>query len=186
MKSILTKLGNIQRDLKAPKSQFNSFAKYNYRNAEDILEALKPLLSKEKCVLVLNDDLVNLGERFYVKAFATLTCIETDERIESSALAREALDRKGQDESQITGTASSYARKYALNGLFCIDDTKDADTMENKEDVSGAIAKMNKAKTIPELTEIFKSLKDSEKKNPDVIQAGKNRKEVIMAEIPTV
>lgn len=178
----MNKLNEIQKTLKAPKGQYNSFGKYNYRSCEDILEAVKPLLGE--ATLTISDEVVNVGDRYYIKATVTLT--SEKELWTATAYARESENKKGMDESQITGTASSYARKYALNGLFCIDDTKDADTMENKEDVSGAIAKMSKAKTVPELTEIFKSLKDSEKKSPDVIQAGKKRKEEIMAEIPIV
>ena len=128
----MKKLVNIQSELKAPKGNFNSFGKYKYRSCEDILEAVKPLLSKYKCVLILSDDIVQVGERYYIKATATLTDTETGESITNSALARESQEKKGMDDSQITGTASSYARKYALNGLFAIDDTKDADTDEFK------------------------------------------------------
>lgn len=119
----------IQQELKAPKNQFNSFGKYSYRNCEDILEAVKPLLAKVNMILVISDDLVQVGDRYYVKATARLT---KDGKLvaEASAFAREAEIKKGMDESQITGTASSYARKYCLNGLFLIDDTKDADTDE--------------------------------------------------------
>lgn len=120
----------IQQELKAPKGQYNDFGKYKYRSAEDILEAVKPLLAAEKLLLILTDDLVNTGDRYYVKAEA-LVCDETGKPIVStSAFAREDETQKGKDGSQITGTASSYARKYALNGLFLIDDTKDADTNE--------------------------------------------------------
>lgn len=117
------KVSEIQNTLKAPKSQYNSFGKYKYRNCEDILEGVKPLLSG--LVLTMCDDVVLIGDRFYVKATATLT--DGKESISNAAFARESLSKKGMDDSQITGTASSYARKYALNGLFCIDDTKDAD-----------------------------------------------------------
>ena len=127
---IKKKLGEIQCELKAPKGQYNSFGKYKYRSCEDILEAVKPLLKKNGCVLKLSDDVVNIGDRFYVKATAALLSVDDDEGIFVTAWAREELEKKGQDGSQITGTASSYARKYALNGLFCIDDTKDADTDE--------------------------------------------------------
>ncbi len=117
----------IQKELKAPKNQYNSFGKYKYRNCEDILEAVKPLLGD--ATLVISDEIVQLGDRYYVKATATLT--EGEASISATAYARETLDKKGMDEAQITGAASSYARKYALNGLFCIDDTKDADAQEN-------------------------------------------------------
>lgn len=129
MKHLIT----IQKELKANKSQYNSFGKYKYRSAEDILEAVKPLLYKEECILTLSDELVALGwgenQRFYIKATATLRT--PDETFTVSAYAREDETKKGMDGSQITGTASSYARKYALNGLFCIDDAKDADTDEH-------------------------------------------------------
>lgn len=123
----MRRLINIQQELKAPKNQRNAFGGYMYRSAEDILEAVKPLLAEQKVVLVINDEVINLGNRFYIKATATIFDEEGKEVAHSSALAREPDIKKGQDESQITGAASSYARKYALNGLFCIDDTKDAD-----------------------------------------------------------
>lgn len=123
-------LASIQHELKAPKGQYNSFGKYNYRSCEDILEAVKPLLKKYNAVLVLEDSIVNVGERWYIKATAKFETLDDDGAITATAFAREPLDKKGMDESQITGTASSYARKYALNGLFLIDDTKDADTDE--------------------------------------------------------
>lgn len=128
---IQEKLMKIQSELKAPKGQYNNFGKYNYRSCEDILEAVKPLLAKNACTLVLSDDVKIVGDRIYIKATATITHID-GECISNSAFAREASEKKGMDDSQITGTASSYARKYALNGLFCIDDTKDADTDEYK------------------------------------------------------
>ena len=124
----MKQLIEIQKELKAPKGQYNSFGKYKYRSAEDILEAVKPLLHKYGCQLTLSDDIVLVGDRFYVKATASITA--DGEAVSVSAFAREDLDKKGMDGSQITGTASSYARKYALNGLFLIDDTKDADTDE--------------------------------------------------------
>lgn len=124
----MKKLIAIQHDLKAPKGNYNSFGKYKYRSCEDILEAVKPLLSREECTLTITDDIVQVGDRFYIKATAKIT--DGTETVEVSALAREATEKKGMDDSQVTGTASSYARKYALNGLFLIDDTKDADTDE--------------------------------------------------------
>ena len=130
----------IQKELKANKSQYNSFGKYNYRSAEDILEAVKPLLNREGCILTLSDEIVVLGEgekqRFYIMATAKL--VTPDERFTVSAYAREDETKKGMDGSQITGTASSYARKYALNGIFCIDDAKDADTDEHHKVVTQA------------------------------------------------
>lgn len=118
-------LQQIQSELKAPKTQTNKFGGYNFRSCEDILEAVKPLLAKHKAKLTISDDLVAVGSRVYVKATARFVC--GDEVEFTSGYAREAETKKGMDEAQITGSASSYARKYALNGLFCIDDTKDAD-----------------------------------------------------------
>lgn len=129
---IYEKLMHIQTEIKAPKNLYNSFGKYKYRNAEGICEAVKPYLAKENASLVLHDDLVNVGDRIYVKATACLIDNESGRTVEATAFAREALSKKGMDDSQITGTASSYARKYALNGLFLLDDTKDADTDENR------------------------------------------------------
>lgn len=119
----------IQSQLKAPKSKYNSFGKYNYRSCEDILEAVKPLLQENDCTLVISDEIVMVGTRYYVKATATIINSE-GKAVSNTGLAREDEDKKGMDGCQITGTASSYARKYALNGLFLIDDTKDADTDE--------------------------------------------------------
>ncbi len=136
--NIYKKLLNIQTELKAPKGQTNKFGGYKYRSCEDILEAVKPLCEKHKVTLMLTDTMEQLGERYYIKARAVLVNTEYEEgnaieHIENTAYARESETKKGMDDSQITGTASSYARKYALNGLFCIDDTKDADTNEYKE-----------------------------------------------------
>jgi uncharacterized protein (DUF3820 family) len=125
--TFVERVSEIQAKLKAPKGQFNAFGKYSYRSCEDILEGLKPLLNG--LILTVSDDIVMVGERVYIKATASLT--DGNEAINNSAFAREPLSKKGMDESQITGTASSYARKYALNGLFCIDDTKDADSQDN-------------------------------------------------------
>lgn len=136
--SIFLKLLAIQKELKAPKSQYNSFGKYNYRNCEDILEAVKPLCEKFSAVLTLGDELVLIGDRFYIKATATLTDTENGETVNAVAFAREELTKKGMDGSQITGASSSYARKYALNGLFCIDDTRDADTLNNIKEYTQA------------------------------------------------
>lgn len=127
----------IQQGLKCNKGQYNSFGKYKYRSCEDILESVKPLLNANKCILTLSDELVYLGERYYIKATATIKSIETGEVVSNTAYAREEETKKGMDGSQITGTSSSYARKYALNGLFCIDDTKDADTDEFTNQVQG-------------------------------------------------
>jgi hypothetical protein len=130
--NIYEKLNKIQTELKAPKGQFNSFGKYKYRSCEDILEAVKPFLADTKTVLTISDDIVSIGDRFYVKAVADLRdCENENSCITNTAFAREDDTKKGMDGSQVTGAASSYARKYALNGLFAIDDTKDADANEN-------------------------------------------------------
>lgn len=127
-KNILSLIAEIQAELKAPKNQWNTHGKFNYRSAEDILEAVKPILFKRDMVQIITDEIVNLGNRYYIKA--TVTVYYGDQKLSVSAYAREPESRKGMDESQITGAASSYARKYALNGLYNIDDTKDADTDE--------------------------------------------------------
>lgn len=166
--NIYEKLAEIQHELKCNKGQYNSFGGYKYRSCEDILEAAKPLCYKYKTTLVLSDELLNIGDRYYVKATAKLIDCENNEvpnnivdlakmktSIENTAYAREADQKKGMDESQITGTASSYARKYALNGLFNIDDTKDADTDEfakiTAEDVGDKKIDKIKLKTIQDL-----------------------------------
>lgn len=129
-KPIFAALMAVQADLKAPKNQHNSFGKYDYRSAEDIIEAVKPLLKENGLFLNMSDDIVLIGDRYYVKATVKVVDVVTGESVQTSALAREAAQKKGMDESQVTGTASSYARKYALNGLFAIDDNRDADTDE--------------------------------------------------------
>lgn len=130
MKEILTKLSAIQAAVKAPKGQFNSYGGYKYRSCEDILEAVKPLLKEQGVTMTICDDIRLIGDRYYVTANITLFDTESGETYTNTAFAREEENKKGMDGSQITGTASSYARKYALNGLFLIDDTKDADTDE--------------------------------------------------------
>lgn len=127
---LIKKIAAIQSELKAPKGQYNSFGKYSYRSCEDILESVKPLLAKHGLVLTIQDSIELIGDRYYVKAIAMIT--DGNENISAMAYARESDNKKGMDESQITGATSSYARKYALNGLFCIDDTKDADSVEDK------------------------------------------------------
>lgn len=123
----------IQQGLKAPKGQYNNFGKYKYRSCEDILEAVKPLLAEQACVLLLSDDIDFIEGRHYVRATATIINSE-GKSLSVSASAREQDNKAGMDASQLTGSTSSYARKYALNGLFCIDDTKDADTMDNTQE----------------------------------------------------
>ena len=135
----MKELISIQQELKAPKGQYNSFGKYHYRSCEDILEAVKPLLGKHNCILNISDQIELVGDRFYVKATATIINSE-GKSVTTTAFAREQESKAGMDTSQLTGSTSSYARKYALNGLFCIDDTKDADTMDNTSEGKAAPA----------------------------------------------
>ena len=128
-KEFISRIATVQKELKAPKGQFNKFGKYNYRSCEDILEGLKGVLNG--LVVTVSDDVQMIGDRIYIKATATIT--DGEHSLSNSAFARESLTKKGMDDSQITGTASSYARKYALNGLFLIDDTADADSMDNSQ-----------------------------------------------------
>lgn len=144
--NIYEKLQRIQQKLKAPKSQYNIFGKYYYRNCEDIQEAVKPLLEEVGVVLTISDDIVMVGDRFYVKATAAITDCDTGSSISNTAYAREDTEIKGMQVSQITGSASSYARKYALNGLLCIDDNKDADTNNkiNEEQYSNIVEELRR------------------------------------------
>jgi hypothetical protein len=159
------KLSEIQHELKAPKGQYNSFGKYKYRSCEDILEAVKPLCYKHKTTLVLGDSIVfSENGRFYVKATATLYDQESEQIVQNDAFARESEEKKGMDDSQITGTASSYARKYALNGLFNIDDTKDADTDEYTKQVEEAGNKIIDDTKIEAMTNYIKKEKLEEKR----------------------
>lgn len=159
-KSFYEKVAKVQTELKAPKGQTNKFGGYKYRSCEDILEAVKPLLSKQGLVITVNDELVNSGNRFYIKATAIIS--DGESSITNSALAREPETKKGMDESQITGACSSYARKYALNGLLLIDDTKDADATETHskdETNSNSVTSVKltfdnvQTNTIPSITE---------------------------------
>ena len=153
-KNVLEKLLSVQTKLKAPKSQYNAFGKYNYRNCEDILEAVKPLCKEVNALVYLTDDIVLIGERYYVKATAYFVNADEFERpITVTAYAREEETKKGMDGSQVTGASSSYARKYALNGLFDIDDTKDSDTTNThgKEDNPTPPKPKAKQKTYREL-----------------------------------
>jgi len=129
--TIIDKLSRIQATLKTPKSQYNAHGGFEYRSCEDILRAVKPLVTSEGLVLTMADEVVTIGTRYYIKA--TVTLLSNDKSFSISAYARETETRKGMDEAQITGASSSYSRKYALNGLFCIDDTKDQDTMDNSK-----------------------------------------------------
>lgn len=130
----MEKLRQIQTELNVPKNLFNKFGNYNYRSAEGIIKAVKPYLQKFKCTLKLNDEIIQVGDRYYVKATATIIDDETKETETASANAREPQDKKGMDDSQLTGSTSSYARKYALNGLFLLDDNKDPDSIEKEDD----------------------------------------------------
>ena len=162
MKNLIDKLVIIQGTLKAPKNQTNNFGKYKYRSCEDILEALKPHLTTHNLYLSISDELVNLGDRYYVKATVTIT--DSKDSLTVSAFAREEESKKGMDGSQVTGTSSSYARKYALNGMFAIDDTKDSDatnttipSMPEKKEISledAAIQVQNEKLLIVALAEI--------------------------------
>lgn len=147
------KLLNIQVELKAEKGQYNSFGKYSYRSCEDILEALKPHLAKEKAIVKLEDKVIQVGDRYYIEATASIYDVESDEVIHNTASAREEENKKGMDASQVSGATSSYARKYALNGLFGIDDNKDSDSTNKhgKED-STPSKKTTPKKEEPKLT----------------------------------
>lgn len=144
-KPIYAALQAVQRELKAPKGQYNSFGKYKYRSCEDIVEAVKPLLNEQGLILTMSDEVVGVADRVYIKATCKVIDVANGDVIETSALARESLTKKGMDDSQITGTASSYARKYALNGLFAIDDTKDADTDQYKQQTNGSNSPQNRS-----------------------------------------
>ena len=173
----MNKLTQIQSELKAPKNQYNSFGKYKYRNCEDILEAVKPLLAKYDCKLIITDEVINIGTRFYIKSTAKFK--SEDGVVEVSAMAREEESKKGMDGSQVSGAASSYARKYCLNGLFLIDDTKDADSevpayKNAKQNEVEILAKISFAKDKSELTSFWNILTQSEKTDV-VTQAFKSK-----------
>lgn len=154
--TIHEKMMKIQTTLKAPKNLFNSFGNYKYRNAEGILEAVKPLLAENKLSMYISDDVQAVNDRVYVKATVSIFDIETGESVMATASAREALNKKGMDDSQITGTASSYARKYALNGIFLLDDTKDAD--ENQKERTARANKQEQEKNKEKLEQMKISL----------------------------
>ena len=156
------KIINIQQKLKAPKTQRNNFGNYNYRSCEDILEAVKPLLEENKCFLVITDEIINLGNRYYVKATAKLINDDGALIAENNGIAREEESKKGMDGSQITGASSSYARKYALNGLFGIDDTKDSDyTNTTVDEVKATFSQAKEIKT-PTIDEVKQYLMDKQ------------------------
>ncbi|MEO3534119.1 ERF family protein [Phocaeicola vulgatus] len=139
----MKELNTIQNLLKAPKNQYNKFGNYKYRNCEDILEAVKPLLFSQSCTLTISDEIVMIGTRYYVRATATIKNANGETET-TTAYAREDESKKGMDASQITGSTSSYARKYALNGLFCIDDTKDSDSLNNECQSNNQLEKDNR------------------------------------------
>jgi hypothetical protein len=174
-KSLKEKLSFIQNELKAPKNQYNSFGKYKYRSCEDILEAVKPLCNKHRASLTICDEIQLVGERYYVMAVARLQDWDSDSVIHVTAYAREEENKKGMDASQVTGATSSYARKYALNGLFNIDDTKDSDTEEYQSKKATSTNKATTVKSEPapsgDVTELatkvqgyYKTLNDEYKK----------------------
>ena len=150
--NVYEKLLAVQSELKAPKSQYNEFGKYRYRNAEDILEAVKPLCAKYKAVVYISDQLAPVGERYYVMAMAEFVDVEKSDAIKVTAFAREEESKKGMDGSQVTGASSSYARKYALNGLFAIDDTKDSDTTNTGDNDTAKPAKKPAPKANEKIT----------------------------------
>ena len=166
--NIYEKLNKIQTELKAPKGQYNSFGKYKYRSCEDILEAIKPFLTETKTVLTINDEIVFIGNRFYVKATAVLAdCENENSFIHNTAFAREDDSKKGMDGSQITGASSSYARKYALNGLFAIDDTKDADTDENAKQQRNSTRTQEPERITKEDVQLLRDLCEQKGLDPD-------------------
>lgn len=175
--NIHEKLLNIQNELKAPKNQWNSFGKYAFRNCEDILEAVKPLCLKYKALTYVSDEIVTIGDRYYVRATAVLVDCEK-EKLESSdvicvtASAREAENKTGMDLAQVTGATSSYARKYALNGLFDIDDTKDPDTEEHKNQQEKDKEEKKQAKTVEKVQ--VKLISDAQRKRLFAISNGNN------------
>lgn len=177
--SILNKLLAIQLELKAPKSQYNSFGKYHYRNCEDILEAVKPIAGKYGAVLTLTDDIVVVGDRHYVKATAMLYDAESGESVGNTAFAREEAEKKGMDGSQVTGASSSYARKYALNGLFAIDDTKDSDATNNGEGSKPQAQAKPAPKTAPKTNEKGKVVETLTKSELVTVWGVKNAEETI-------
>ena len=164
----MKELLQIQSELKAPKGQFNAYGKYKYRSCEDILEAVKPILKKCNCTLLLSDSLIYVGERYYIKATATLVNAE-GKSVSTEAYAREEDTKKGMDASQITGASSSYARKYALNGLLCIDDNKDSDTTNTGDNAPAAPAKASKEDN----AEVEKAIAE--------INAAKSKEELVKA-----
>lgn len=186
---IYNQLALVQGELKAPKGQFNDFGKYKYRSCEDIVEAVKPINKSHDILLTLSDTVKEVGGRVYIEAMATITSLADGSSISVTASAREAEKKKGMDDSQITGAASSYARKYALNGLYAIDDTKDADTMkpekeEKKEPQRNWISEIKTASTIDKLKSIFgEGYKATEGKEKAEIKREYDKKKVEFEEL---
>lgn len=186
-KTFTERLIAVQSQLKVPKNQYNDYGGFKYRSCEDILEAVKPLLQKEGLYVTIADDIVVIGERFYVKATATLS--DGENSISNHAFAREDAAKKGMDGSQVTGTASSYARKYALNGLLAIDDTKDADALNNGQDAANgkdfdkvkakAIAEARNAPDLAALNAIYKKYETRYGKDTDFLNECTTRKKQI-------
>lgn len=186
----MKELVNIQAKLKAPKGQVNKFGGYKYRSCEDILEAVKPLLNENKCTLTVCDEIVMVGTRIYIKATATIRN-EQGETEQTTAFAREPENKKGMDEPQVTSTASSYARKYALNGLFAIDDTKDADTDEYKKQTDAAqvpdlpdpdtlivLDQVKQCKSVEELQKLWNELSGWQSNKVFIAEVNKRKKEL--------
>jgi hypothetical protein len=183
----MKELVNIQAQLKAPKNQVNKFGGYKYRSCEDIMEAVKPLLSENNCTLTVCDDIVVVAERVYVKATATIRNA-SGETEQTTAFAREPLAKKGMDEPQVTGTASSYARKYALNGLLAIDDTKDADTNEYKKqtdvpdlpdaDTIIVLDQVKQCGTVADLQKLWNELSGWQQNKQFIAAVNKRKKEL--------
>ena len=176
--SIHKKMIEVQSELKAPKNQRNNFGNYNYRSCEDIIEAVKPILAEKELLLTISDELVEVGERNYIKAVVTVS--DGDDKITVTGFAREAVNKKGMDEMQLTGATSSYARKYALNGMFAIDDTKDADTdsfqkRKSKNDNQSSSSSKSKTPTKKQLAGL-KDWLDDEKGKSVIVEYLKKRK----------
>ena len=179
MKVFVEKVAKIQATLKAPKGQMNKFGGYKYRSCEDILEAVKPLLAEAGLILTVNDELVMAGDRFYIKATAIIT--DGTNTVSNSALARESEEKKGMDTAQVTGACSSYARKYALNGLLLIDDTKDADATETHGKDAPVVTPTPAAKTL-NFTEKAKALSTSGTGNATTTTKAPTKSEAAIAE----
>ena len=180
----MKELVNIQAQLKAPKNQLNKFGGYKYRSCEDIMEAVKPLLSENKCTLTVCDSIEMVGNRIYIKATATIKN-EAGEVEQTTAFAREPEAKKGMDEPQVTGTASSYARKYALNGLFAIDDAKDADTDEYTQQTKAAdpdtlivLDQVRQCTSVDELQRLWNELSGWQSNKVFIAEVNKRKKEL--------